>query len=270
MCAVAVTLAGCSGASKKTDTVTRTSQKKLLKAEQAKLAKSERARKTAVRKLAVALTANKAKDKKLRAAQRATKKYRTELQAADRDIADLETRLAEAKASQVNTGEEQSVPQQSAQLIESLKAELDKSRKQRDVLNAQLEKAQQDTAAPASETLAANSHGEQAAKQRIALSGTPTESVESEKRVLKRNCERALHQAATLDKELMQSRAKSEKLKEKLLVSLDKMESISKQHTRERQVAAKQAEILHQQLEKAKRQIAEHGGSKTGSQCNDR
>ena len=157
MCAVAVTLAGCTGASKKTGPFAGSSQKKLLEAEQAKLAKSEKARKIAVRKLSVALTANKAKDRKLRAAQRATRKYRAELQAADKDIADLETRLAEAKASQVKTAGGQSGIQQSEELIESLKARLDKSIKERDVLKAQLEMAQKDAAKPADEMLAETS-----------------------------------------------------------------------------------------------------------------
>ena len=68
MSSVAVTLASCAGASKKNCPYSGTSQGKLLEAEQAKLAKSERALKAAARKLAVALTANKDKDMKLRAA----------------------------------------------------------------------------------------------------------------------------------------------------------------------------------------------------------
>lgn len=278
MCAVAVTLAGCTGASKKTGPFAGSSQRKLLEAEQAKLEKSERALKVAVRKLARALTANKAKDKKLRAAQRATGKYRAELQAADKDIADLETRLADAKAAQVKTADGQSGFQQSEELVESLKARLDKSIKERDVLKAQLEKAQKDTAKPADGKLAATSRQEKEAKRQIGHSGTPTQSAEGEKRVVKQNCERVLHQAAQLDKELRQSRAKREKLNEKLLASLDRMESISEQHAQEQQAAAKEAETLRNQLEKAKQQIAnfhaEAGStlseSATGNQCSDR
>lgn len=278
MCAVAVTLAGCAGASKKTGPFAGTSQGKLLEAEQAKLAKSERALKAAARKLAVALTANKDKDRKLRAAQRATRKYRAELQAADKDIADLETRLAEAKASRVKTEEGQSGFQQSEQLVESLKAKLDKSIKERDVLKAQLAKAQMDTAKPVDDMLAATSPEEQEVKQQSGHSGTPTESVKSEKPVLKQNCERVLHQAAKLDKELRQSRAKREKLNEKLLASLEKMESISVQHAQEQRAAAIEVETLRGQLAKARQQISDAraeagsalGGSTTDNQCNNR
>jgi len=273
MCAVAVTLAGCSDVSKKTGPFAGTSQRKLLEAEQAKLAKSERALKAAVRKLAVALTANRTKDRKLRAAQRATKKYRAELQAADKDVADLETRLAEAKASRVETGEGQSGVQQSGHLVESLKARLDKSIKERDVL-----KAQKDTAKPAAEMLAATSPQEKEAKSQSGHSDTPIESAKSQKPVLKQNCERVLHQAAMLDKELIQSRAEREKLNEKLLASLEKMESIAVQHAQEQRAAAIEVETLRGQLVKAKQQNSDAraeagfalGGSKTDKQCNDR
>lgn len=278
MCAVAVTLAGCSDVSKKTGPFAGTSQRKLLEAEQAKLAKSERALKAAVRKLAVALTANRTKDRKLRAAQRATKKYRAELQAADKDVADLETRLAEAKASRVETGEGQSGVQQSGQLVESLKARLDKSIKERDVLKAQLDKTQKDTAKPAAEMLAATSPQEKEAKPQSGHSDTPIESAKSQNPVLKQNCERVLHQAAMLDKELIQSRAEREKLNEKLLASLEKMESISVQHAQEQRAAAIEVETLRDQLVKAKQQNSDAqaeagfalGGSKTDKQCNDR
>lgn len=278
LCAVAVTLAGCAGTSKKNGPFAGTNQRKLLEAEQAKLAKSERAHEAAVRKLAVALTANKAQDRKLLAAQSATKKYRADLQAADKDIADLETRLAKASTSQVKMGEEQSGFQQSEQLVESLKTKLDKSSKERDVLKAQLDKAQKDAAKPVDETLAATSQEEKEAKQRIGHLGTPIESVESEKRVLKQKCERVLHQAATLDKELRQSRAKRERLNKKLLASLEKMESISKQHTQEQQAAVNEAETLRDQLAKAKQQlsnaqaeaISAHSDSTPDNQCSDR
>ncbi len=278
MCAVAVTLAGCAGASKKTGPFAGTSQGKLLEVEQAKLAKSERALKAAARKLAVALTANKDKDRKLRAAQRATRKYRAELQADDKDIADLETRLAEAKASRVKTEEGQSGFQQSEQLVESLKAKLDKSIKERDVLKAQLAKAQMDTAKPVDDMLAAASPKEQEVKQQSGHSGTLTESVKSEKPVLNQKCERVLHQAAKLDKELRQSRAKREKLNEKLLASLEKMESISVQHAQEQRAAAIEVETLRGQLAKARQQISDAraeagsapGGSTTDNQCNNR
>lgn len=278
MCAVAMTLAGCSGASKKIGPFSGTSQRKLLEAEQAKLAKSERALKTAVRKLARALTVNKAKDEKLRAAQRATRKYRAEFQMADKDIADLETRLAEAKASQGKTGDGQSGFQQSGQLVESLKAKLDKSIKERDVLKAQLEKAQKDTAKPVVEVLAATSQQKKETKQQSGHSGIPTLSLKSENRVVKQNCERVLHQAEQLDKELRQSRAKREELNEKLLASLEKMQSISEQHTEEQQAAAKEVETLRGQLAKAKQQISDaraetvsaDSESAVDNQCNNR
>ncbi len=278
MCAVAVTLAGCAGTSKKHGPFASTSQRKLLEAEQAKLAKSERALKAAVRKLTIAATANKAKDRKLLAAQSTTKKYHAELQAADKDIADLKTKLAEARTSQVKMGAEESGFQQSAHLIESLKTRLDKSNKERDVLKAQLDKAQKSTSKTVDETLAATSQEEKDAKQRIGHLGTPVESVGSEKRVVNRKCERVLHQAAKLDEELRQSRAERERLNEKLLVSLEKMESISNQHTQEQHAAAKEAETLRDQLAKAKQQVSNakaearfaRSASTPDKQCRDR
>lgn len=277
MCAVAVTLAGCTDASKKNGPFAGSSHRKLLEAEQAKLAKSERALKKAVRKLAVAVTANKTKDRKLLAARSATKKYRAELQAADKDIADLETRLAEARTSQVKTGAEEIDFQQSEHLIASLKSKLDKSSKERDVLKAQLDKAQTSAAKPVSETLAATPLEEKEAKQRMGHLGTPSESAVSEKPVPNQKCERLLHQAAKLDEELRQSRAKRERLNEKLLASLDKMESISTQHAREQQAAAKEAETLRDQLAKAKQQVSNakaeatsaRGASIPDNQCRD-
>lgn len=257
MCAVAVTLAGCSGTSNKHGPFAGTSQRKLLEAEQAKLAKSELARKAAVRKLAVALAANKAKHKKLLAAQRAARKYRAELLATDKDISDTQTRLAEANASQVKTVEEQSALRQTKQLVENLKTKLARSSKERDTLKAQLDKARKETAKPAGKMLAATSQEENAAKQQIVQLGARIESVESEKSALKLKCERVLRQAVKLDNELRQSRAKREKLNKKLLVSLEKIESISTQHTQVEQAAATEAKALRDQLAKAKQQISE-------------
>ncbi|MEM7633819.1 MAG: hypothetical protein AAF299_04620 [Pseudomonadota bacterium] len=257
MCAVAVTLAGCSGTSNKHGPFAGTSQRKLLEAEQAKLEKSERARKTAVRKLAVALAANKAKHKKLLAAQRAARKYRAELVAAHKDVSNPETRLAEAKASQVKTVEEQSALRQSEQLVESLKTKLARSSKERDALKAQLDEARKEAAKPEGRMLAATPQEEKAAKQRIEQLGARIESVESEKSALKLKCERVLQQAAKLDDELRQSRTKREMLNKKLLASLEKIESISTQHTQAEQAAAKEATALRDQLAKAKQRISE-------------
>ena len=82
----------------KNDLAASISQTKRLKAERAKFAKSEQARKAAVQKLAIALATNKTLDKELVGAKNTARKFREEFQAADKDIADLEAELAKANA----------------------------------------------------------------------------------------------------------------------------------------------------------------------------
>ena len=96
LCAVAVTLAGCSGLSKKKEPSAALSQTRQVKTERARFAKSERARKAAVQKLAIALANNKTLKKQLLGAKNTARKSRDELQAVDKDIADLESELAKA------------------------------------------------------------------------------------------------------------------------------------------------------------------------------
>lgn len=98
LCAVAVTLAGCSSSSKKKEPSAALSHTKQVKTKQAKLAKSERARKATVQKLAIALADNKTLKKQLLGAKNTARKSRDELQAVDKDIADLEIELAKANA----------------------------------------------------------------------------------------------------------------------------------------------------------------------------
>lgn len=222
-----MTLSGCSGSSQD-GRFAGSSQTERLEGEWDKLAKTEQARKAAVRKLSVALKANKAKDSKLRAvrsdvrkyraqiavadnniaeletrlasaaaprdnpdeahstrqseqlaerlkakeqellaAQEAAKKYCAELQAADHDVADLEIRLAEATAPQAEAEETRSARKRSGELVESLKARLDETSKERDALKTQLDEAQKDVAATVEKMRAAAAEKEKQAKQQV-------------------------------------------------------------------------------------------------------
>ncbi len=146
LCVTAIVLAGCAGLSKNKDSFAAPGQASQVEAEQARLAKSERARKSAVRKLARVLATNKTLKKQLADAKNATRKFRDEFQAADKDIADLEVQLAKAKAQPVEPEKPRSTLQQSGQSVESLKTRLDKANNERDVLKAQLDEAQKDSA----------------------------------------------------------------------------------------------------------------------------
>ncbi len=157
LCTVAVTLAGCSGLSKKKDSFATPSQTRQVETERAKFAKSERARKAAVQKLAIALANNKTLKKQLLGAENNAKKFRGEAQAADKDIADLEAELAKANAQPAKTEKMPSALQQSEQLVESLKTKLDKASNERNVLKAQLDEAQNDSAQVIEKMLAAAS-----------------------------------------------------------------------------------------------------------------
>jgi chromosome segregation ATPase len=157
LCVTAIVLAGCAGLSKKKDSFAAPGQPSQVEAEQARLAKSERARKSAVQKLARALATNKTLKKQLADAKHTTRKFRDEFQAADKDIADLELQLAKAKAQPVEPEKTRRAAQQSGQLVESLKARLDKANNERDVLKAQLDEAQKDSAQVIEKMLAAAS-----------------------------------------------------------------------------------------------------------------
>lgn len=234
LCAVAVTLAGCSGLSKNKDSLAATSQTGQVETKQAgtgraRIAKSERARKAAVKKLAVALTTNKTLKKQLLGAKNSAEKFREEAQAADEDIADLEAELVKAKTEPAKTVEASSTPQQSEQMAESLKAELDKANNERDVLKAQLDEKQNDSAQVIEKMLAAAS------------------------------------------REAKESRAESEKLTKQVQAAQAKVVSASdsnrivhvlyRQSVKERaqveQATAKQAEALRNQLTTAKRKTSE-------------
>ncbi|MEM7636493.1 MAG: hypothetical protein AAF299_18145 [Pseudomonadota bacterium] len=256
LCAVAVTLAGCSGPLKNDDPNDGIVQNERLEAEQAKLAKSERARKAAVKKLAAALAANKSKDKKLLAAKQAVSKYREELQAADKDVADLETRLAKATSQQVKTDEDDSAGQKPGQLVESLKAELDKTGKERDALKAELADAKKDVEQTVEKMLAAASQENKEAKQKIGRLDARIKSVETEKNNLKQSCEQVQQRAAQLDKELKESRAEQESLFKRLQATLAEVEAAVKGRAQVEQAAAKEAKELRDQLATAERQIS--------------
>jgi len=157
LCVTAIILAGCAGLSKKKDSFAARSQASQVEAEQARFEKSERARKAAVQKLARALATNKTLKKQLADAKNITRKFRDEFQAADKDIADLEVQLAKAKAQPAAPEKTRSDLQQSGQLVESLKARLDKANNERDVLKAQLDEAQKDSAQVIEKMLAAAS-----------------------------------------------------------------------------------------------------------------
>ncbi|WP_108882367.1 hypothetical protein [Anderseniella sp. Alg231-50] len=142
LCAVAITLAGCSNLSKEKDGPAAASQTGQVKTERAALAKSERARKAAGRKLAVALAANKTLKKELLAAKTSAEKYRGEAQAADKDIADLEAELAKANAGPAET--QKMLTAASLETGEA-RAENEKLTKQAEALRKQLATAKRQT-----------------------------------------------------------------------------------------------------------------------------
>lgn len=225
LCAVAVSLAGCAGLSKKKDSFAARSQTSQVETEQARFAKSERARKAAVQKLAIALATNKTLKKQLVGAKHTTKKFRDEFQAADKDIADLEVQLAKASAQPVEPEKTRSALLQSEQLTGSLKTRLDKANNERDVLKAQLDEAQNDSAQVIEKMLAAASLEAKESKQRIEQLGGQKKSVESEKIELKQR--------------------------------LAKADSALKERARVEQAAAKEAEALRDQLTTAKQQTSD-------------
>lgn len=225
LCTVALTLAGCSGLSKKQDSVATVGQTSQVETAQARFAKSERARKAAVQKLAIAVAANKTLKKQLAGAKNTARKFRDEFQAADKDIADLEAQLSKANAQPGETETMRSAVQQSEQLVESLKARLDKAGDERDVLKAQLDEAQKGSAQVIEKMLVAASQEAKESKQRIEQLGGQIKAVESEKSELKQR--------------------------------LEKADSALKERTQVEQAAAKQAEALRDQLATAKRQMSD-------------
>jgi len=226
LCVTAIILAGCAGLSKKKASFAASDQTSQVEAEQARLAKSERARKSAVQKLARALATNKTLKKQLADAKNTTKKFRDEFQAADKDIADLEVQLA--KAQSVDP-EETSNTQQSGQLVESLKTRLDKANNERDVLKAQLDEAQKDSSQVIEKMLAAASRE---AKQ---------SSAENEK----------------LTTQVQTAQAKVASAAESNRIVHVLYRKSVKERAQVEQAAAKQAEALRDQLTTAKRQTSE-------------
>ena len=132
LCAVAVTLAGCSGLSKNKDSLAATSQTGQVETERARFAKSERARKAAVKKLAVALATNKTLKKQLLGAKNSAEKFREEAQAADKDIADLEAELVKAKAE----------PTEAQEMLAAVSLEVKEIRAENEELTKQVQAAQ--------------------------------------------------------------------------------------------------------------------------------
>jgi len=270
--AVAVTLASCSGSSKKMHPVAGISQINQVETEQAtKLAESELARKEAVQKLAVALAANKTRDKELLEANTTAKRLRKDLRTADKNIADLKTELATANTQRATAEKMRSDLQQSEQLVVTLKTRLGKSGEERDLLKTQLDEAQNDNA-QRMEKMVAASHEAKEAKQRIEQLDARIESVENEKSELKQQFARLQQQAAEeLEKAVKESRAESERLNKQLQAALAKAASASdsgriihvlyRQSVKERaqveQAAAEEAETLRDQLATTKRQIAD-------------
>ena len=233
LCVTAIVLAGCAGLSKKKDSFAARSQTSQVEAEQARLAKSERARKSAVKKLARALATNKTLKKQLADAKNTANKFRDEFQAADKDIADLEVQLAKAEAQPVEPENTRSTlqqsGQQSGQLVESLKTRLDKANTERDVLKAQLDEAQKDSAQVIEKMLTAAS-GE--AKQSRAENEKLTGQVQAAQAKVATASEsnRIVH---VLYRKSVKERAELE------------------------QAAAKQAEALRDQLTTAKQQVSD-------------
>ena len=258
LCAVAVTLAGCSGLSKKKDPFAGNNQTRQVETERATSSvESELARKAAVQKLAIALATNKTQDKELLDAKNTAKRLRKDLQTADKNIADLETRLAKANARRVKAEEAQSAPQQPEQLVESLRTKLDKSSKERNFLKAQLDEAQKDSAQVIEKMLAAASREARESKQQIEQLGARIKSVEGEKGELKQKYIRVQQQAAQLDKTAKESRAESEKLNKQMQAVLVKTSSALKERAQVEQAATKEAEALRAQLKTAKQQISD-------------
>lgn len=225
LCVTAIILAGCAGLSKKKASFAATEQTGQVEAEQARLAKSERARKTAVKKLARALATNKALKKQLADAKNTTRKFRDEFQAADKDIADLEIQLAKANAQPAEPGKTGSDLPQSGQSVESLKSRLDKASNERDVLKAQLDEAQKDSAQVIEKMLTAASGEAKESKQQIEQLDSRIKSVESENSELKQR--------------------------------LAKAASASKERAQEEREAAQKAQTLHNQLATAKQQASD-------------
>ena len=258
LCAVSVTLAGCSGLSKKKDSFAGISQTKQVEPERAtNFAECEVAGKAAVQKLAIALATNKTQDQELLDAKNTTKRLRKDIQAADKNIADLETELAKANAQRVKTEEAQSALQQPEQLVESLRTKLDKSSKERNVLKAQIDEAQNDDAQVIEKMLAAASQEAKESKQQIEQLVALIESVETEKSELKQRYVSVQQQAARLDKAVKESRAETGRLNKQVQAALAKADSALKERTQVKQAAAKEAETLRNQLASAKQQISD-------------
>jgi chromosome segregation ATPase len=257
LCTVAVTLAGCSGLSKKQDSVATVGQTSQVETERARFTKSERARKAAVQKLATVRATNTALKKQLLDAKDTAKKLRDEAQAADKDIADLEAELAKVNTQPAKTEKSPSALQQSEQLVESLKTRLDKSSNELSVLKAQLDEAQKDSAQVIEKMLAAASREARESKQQIEQLGARIKSVEGEKGELKQKYIRVQQQAAQLDKTAKESRAESEKLNKQMQAVLVKTSSALKERAQVEQAATKEAEALRAQLKTAKQQISD-------------
>ncbi len=257
LCTVAVILAGCSGLSKKQDSVATVGQTSQVETERARFTKSERARKAAVQKLATVRATNTALKKQLLDAKDTAKKLRDEAQAADKDIADLEAELAKANTEPAKTEKSPSALQQSEQLVESLKTRLDKSSNELSVLKAQLDEAQKDSAQVIEKMLAAASREARESKQQIEQLGARIKSVEGEKGELKQKYIRVQQQAAQLDKTAKESRAESEKLNKQMQAVLVKTSSALKERAQVEQAATKEAEALRAQLKTAKQQISD-------------
>ncbi len=277
LCAAALALSGCSG-SPQDGLFAGSSHAERLQVERDKLAKAERARKTAVRRLSAALKANKAKDRKLRAARRAVNKYRAQVVAADSNIAELEARLTKASAQQVNPDDGQSTAQ-AEQLADRLKAseqELLAAKQAAKKYRAELEAADKDVAdletrlaeatAPQVETEAARSalkRSEQlveslkakldkTSKERDAL----VKTVVSEKNSLQLSCERAQQRAEQLVKELEESHGERDKLTNQLQVSLAKIDAAVKERADLEQATEKEVKTLRDELALAQQQVS--------------
>jgi len=239
LCVTAVVLAGCAGLSKKKDSFAARSQTSQIEAEQARLAKSERARKSAVQKLARVLATNKTLKKQLADAKNTTRKLRDEFQAADKDIADLEIQLAKAKAQPVEPEKPGSAQQQSGQLVESLKTRLDKASNERDVLKAQLDDAQAESAQVIEKMLAAASReAKQSRAENEKLTGQ-TQAAQA-KVVTASESNRIVH---VLYRKSVKERAQVEQAAAKQAQALRDQLTTAKQQTSDAQAAAKAARI---------------------------
>ena len=229
LCAAAITLAGCSGLSKKKDSFAVTSQTRQVETERARFAESERARKAAVQKLAAVLATNKTLKKQLLDAKNTARKFRGEAQAADKDIADLEAELAKANTGPAKAEKTHSALQPSEQMVESLKTRLDKANNERSVLKAQLDEAQNDSA--------------QVIEKMLAAASLQAKESRAESERLNKQVQAA---QAEIDSALDANR----------IVHVLYRQSV-KERVQVEQAATKQAEALRNQLATAKRQTSE-------------